>query len=82
MPNQEQAQKRICFNVDLQKKRFINEKLNWGDVQKIYETLTDQLIELLDEHDAEIVRAGIVSKSVSLAQLIDFNKNKDGNATE
>ncbi len=74
MANREPSEKRICFAVDSEKKDFLTDTLEWGDLKKIYSVITDQLIELLEEYDPEIVKAGIVSKKVSLKKLIDFNK--------
>lgn len=81
MANKETSEKRICFYVDTEKKRYLNQILEWGDMKKIYSVLTDQLIDLFENYDPEVVKAGIVSKKIPLTSLIDLNKKEKKDAT-
>jgi len=68
---------RLSFDIDTDLKDRLRDQLGWGDIKLIYTVLTKQLVELLETHDPEIVKAGIVSKTVRLNQLIDFKKAED-----
>lgn len=68
---------RLSFDIDTDLKDRLRDQLGWGDIKLIYTVLTKQLVELLETHDPDIVKAGIVSKTVRLNQLIDFKKAED-----
>lgn len=72
---------RICFGVEPQLKDRLNKKVEWGDVTPIYRSITEQLVEILEHHDPALIQAGIVSKKISLAKLMDLNKG-DNDATD
>lgn len=67
---------RICFQVEPQLKDRLNNKVAWGDVTPIYKALTEQLVDLLEKHDPAIIQAGIMSKKITLAKLVDFGKEE------
>lgn len=68
---------RLSFDIDPKLKERLQSKLAWGDFKAIYSVLTEQLVVLMENHDPELVKAGILSKHVKLEQLIDLSKNKD-----
>lgn len=68
---------RICFSVSPELKHKLDENLQWGDTQRVYEALTIQLVELLGRFDSNIVKAGIISRKITLANLVDFEKGSD-----
>lgn len=73
---------RICFAVDQELKERLKDKVPWGDVKKVFVPITEQLVELLEEHDPEMIKAGIISKKFPLVKIIDYNKTEDNDATE
>jgi len=64
---------RVVFDVTPEVRKELDEKLAWGDVKAIYTTLTEQLIEMLNNFDPKRVKAGIISKEVTLTNLAAFN---------
>ena len=67
---------RLSFDIDTDLKNRLRDRMGWGDIKLIYTVMTEQLVELLETHDPEIVKAGIVSRTVTLSQLIDLKKGK------
>lgn len=68
---------RIVFDVDSELRDRLQAKLAWGDVKQVYTVFTEQLVELLENHDPQIVKAGIISRNIKLKEIIDYNKGKD-----
>jgi len=77
MSGKEDNLTRISFQVDPELKERLKAKVPWGQVRKIYAPITEQLVELLENNDPEIIKAGIISKKLSLAKIIDYNKDKN-----
>lgn len=67
---------RICFGVDPVLKDRLRDKVDWGQIKPVYNAITEQLVDLLEEHDPNLVIAGIVSKEVKLSDLVDIKKSK------
>lgn len=80
--NSERGEVRICFGVDPELKERLKDKVPWGDVKKIFVPITKQLVDLLENHDPELIKAGIISKQFPLEKIIDYNKDSDKNATK
>lgn len=72
---------RVVFDVTPDVRQRLSNKLTWGETREIYTVFTEQLLELLESHDPELIKAGIISKQVKLTQIIDFNKKIDRNET-
>lgn len=76
--SEQNSRSRIVFDIDPELRARLVDKVAWGEIRSLYTPLTEQLVELLEAHDPELVKAGIVSKSISLSQIIDYNKNSKG----
>lgn len=74
--NSHSEEVRICFAVDPELKNRLRDKVAWGDIKPLYTAITEQLVELLENHDPNVVVAGIVSKEARLSSLVDLNKPK------
>lgn len=79
---EKRSEVRICFAVDPELKERLKDKVPWGDVKKIFVPITERLVELLEEHDPSMVKAGIISKKIPLEKIIDYNKEQESDATE
>lgn len=67
---------RICFGVDPDLKERLKNKVPWGDVKKIFVPITERLVDLLETQDPELIKAGIISKKLSLEKIIDYKKDE------
>lgn len=75
--NKEQSKVKISFQVEPELKERLKAKVPWGDVTKIYTPITEQLVELMEDNDPALVKAGIISKKLPLSKIIDYNKEKE-----
>lgn len=79
--------KRIQFEVQKEVKERLVKKLRWGQLTMVYEALTLDLLDLVENHDPYMVVAAIVSKELTLHDIIkkrngghkQSEKESDGN---
>jgi len=67
---------RISFYIERETKAKLQRHIGYGDIKAIYTVFTNQLIRLCEDLDPELVKAGILSESITLSQVVDFKKGE------
>ena len=68
---------RIQFDVEKDLRDRLARKVNWGELRIIYETITKDLVHLLETNDPRMVIAAIVSDEINLKDYIRKNRDAD-----
>lgn len=73
---------RIQFDVPHELRDRLAKQVNWGEMRLIYETITKDLVHLLETNDPRMVIAAIVSNEINLRDYIRKDRDADNKRSE